>query len=242
MGAEGRTIADSDSEAKLKYLEDGRSALVRAIQVLDRKTRDLGAHQTAAAYAECGIGEINLLEGLPEPAEQWYRAALSRNTELVQPAVRTLATLGLGVSLYRQGRYVAADEAFQAVLARPITGVVLYNLRVERVVESQAQIWRAAVARHLNDTDMAKDALARGIGMLKDHSAPDANVTWLVATRWRDALDGSDRPAPPNVLFARQKRENNIAPAKKTASVAASGHLATQDSSLRAVAGNGGAQ
>lgn len=179
-----------DEAAKLAFLEQARERLQAVVKILEARAGDPYTHQTAAAYAACGVGEIWLLEGCPEIAETWYQSALDRGTGVVHPAVRTLATLGLGVCLYREGRYVTADLAFRAVTEKPVTGIVLYSLNVSDRVVGQAYLWRAAVARHLNDTQTMRNSVALGVSAFKGKdSFPGDQASWLLATRWQTTLD-----------------------------------------------------
>jgi tetratricopeptide (TPR) repeat protein len=158
VSADGVLITDPSDLERAAMLQRAAVRLADVAADLAGRTDEAGVYRTSAAYAECGAGEVELLLGRPYVAERWYRSALKRCDQTVEPPVRTLATLGLGAALYHQGRYLACLKEMDRLLAEPATGKVLYSLTVPEFVVAHAHLWEAASYQHLGKRVEAKAA------------------------------------------------------------------------------------
>jgi tetratricopeptide (TPR) repeat protein len=142
--------ASKGTEAdKLKLLQEAFSRLSQIAKSGGSGT----VAGTTRSYAASGCAEVFLLQGNPVQAEQWYRQALT-NTE-AEPTATTMATYGLGVALYRQGRYGEALQAQTLVSTQGKTGIMLRALLVSPSLPAKASLWRAAALSHLGQKKAA---------------------------------------------------------------------------------------
>lgn len=158
VSSEGVLVADPSDLERAAMLQRAAQRLAEVARELAARADETGVCRTAAAYAECGAGEVELLLGRPYVAERWYRSALKRCDGTVEPPVRTLATLGLRAALYHEGRYLACLKQMDDLLAEPATGKVLYSLTVPEFVVAHAHLWQAASYQHLGKRVEAKAA------------------------------------------------------------------------------------
>lgn len=183
--------ANLSPEQRMALLKKARVRLEQAVEFLSGQTEAMDIHETAAAYAECGVAEIYLMEHIPSRADAWYRKALARPKEQVRAPVRMMAMLGLGVALFRQGRMSDAAEAFDAVLADPHTGTVLYGLTVPDFLVPEAQLWRATAAHHMGDhaASIAMAKKAQGMFDGKEPVNGNARAIWLASVNFLKSMD-----------------------------------------------------
>jgi tetratricopeptide (TPR) repeat protein len=180
FGSDGDPVTDPTDSDRIAMLNQAAQRLADVAAILASREDDTGTCRTAAAYAECGVGEVEILLGRPYRAEKWYQSALKRCEGAFEPPVRTLATLGLGAALYHEGRYLACIAQMDRIIREPVTGKVLYSLVVPDYVVAHAHLWKAASYRHLGryqEALFAADRAAASLASLGSSPATSARMT-----------------------------------------------------------------